>query len=77
MWGGDLMHLDILVKNQSLDVVRDQLKHNQINYDVVIDDIQRAIDEANPPITDDDELQIRQGKFFSKKITVFEKQPLN
>lgn len=61
MWGGDLMHIDVLVKNKSLDNVRNVLRNNQIKFDVIIDDIQKAIDEENPPISNDDELQIRQG----------------
>ncbi|CAH1276131.1 unnamed protein product [Diabrotica balteata] len=59
MWGGNRTSLDFLVKPNSLDTVKDTLKSKHINYDVVIQDLQKAIDEENPPHLE--ETEDRQG----------------
>lgn len=75
MWGGNLTYLDVLVRNQSLNAVRRQFNYNEISFDVIIDDLQKAIDEENPPITDDDELEIRQGTVKSFKFNAHFRNP--
>ncbi|KAJ3625123.1 hypothetical protein MTP99_018686 [Tenebrio molitor] len=58
MWGGNTTSIDILVKPDSLDKVKERLTDNGIEFEVVIDDLQRAIDEENPT---DIELDDRRG----------------
>lgn len=63
MWGGNVTAIDILVKSNTLSAVRKELTRNNIRFAVVIEDIQQAIDDENPPQSEDDEeLEIRQGK---------------
>lgn len=46
----------------AIDNVTRVFKRENINYDVVIDDIQKRIDEENPPLdTNELELQDRKG----------------
>lgn len=61
MWGGNQTAVDILVRPDSKDTVLKSLASNTINYEVVIEDVQKAIDEENP-VQEDDELENRQGK---------------
>ncbi|XP_018569082.1 carboxypeptidase B-like [Anoplophora glabripennis] len=49
MWGGNTNSIDILVKPKSLGKVDTVLRRQNIQYEVLIDDLQRAIDEENPP----------------------------
>lgn len=61
-WGGNLLAIDILVKPSSLEMVKNDFKNSNIDYKILIPDLQRAIDEENPPVTDDlEELANRQG----------------
>lgn len=61
-WGGNLLAIDILVKPSSLDMVKNDFKNSKIDYKILIPDLQRAIEEENPPITDElEELANRQG----------------
>ncbi|KAF2896191.1 hypothetical protein ILUMI_09987, partial [Ignelater luminosus] len=53
-WGGNITSLDILVKPQSLQSVSKALLDNNIGYEVIIQDLQKAIDEENPPLNEDD-----------------------
>ncbi|KAG5868272.1 hypothetical protein JTB14_032987 [Gonioctena quinquepunctata] len=54
-WGGNTTSIDILVKPENLDKVKAILTDKNINYDVLINDLQKAIDEENPSIFDDTE----------------------
>ncbi|XP_066246867.1 carboxypeptidase B-like [Euwallacea similis] len=58
MWGGNASAIDILVKPESMEKVKNALNSQHINFDVAIEDLQTAIDEENLPI---DETQIRDG----------------
>lgn len=58
MWGGNSTSVDILVKPKSLGKVDKSLRENEIKFDIVIQDLQRAIDEENPPVI---ELDDRRG----------------
>lgn len=63
MWGGNVTAIDILVRSNTLGAVREELTKNNIRFAVVIEDVQQAIDDENPPQSEDDEeLEIRQGK---------------
>ncbi|KAJ8951569.1 hypothetical protein NQ318_020446 [Aromia moschata] len=59
-WGGNTTSIDILVKPGSLEKVATTLSNYNIRYEILIDDLQRAIDEENPPV-DTSETVDRQG----------------
>ncbi|XP_019868142.1 carboxypeptidase B isoform X2 [Aethina tumida] len=48
MWGGNVSSLDVLVKPGSIHKVNEIFKDYNFSYKVVIDDLQKAIDEENP-----------------------------
>ncbi|KAJ8927855.1 hypothetical protein NQ314_019657 [Rhamnusium bicolor] len=60
MWGGNATSIDILVKPDSIDKVNAILAQENIKYEVTIDDLQKAIDEENPPIVEEND--DRKGK---------------
>ncbi|EEB11557.1 carboxypeptidase A, putative [Pediculus humanus corporis] len=59
-WMGNGTAIDILVRQNN---VYDVLKTKKLSYDVVIDDLQKAIEEENPSISQDEwsELEGRKG----------------
>lgn len=61
MWGGNATYIDILVKAKSVTKVAQKLKENNIHYELLITDVQKAIDEENPPIQEEEETDDRQG----------------
>lgn len=62
MWGGNSTYIDILVRARSLEKVTQKLKEHNIQYELVIPDVQKAIEEENPPIDEDEETDDRQGE---------------
>lgn len=64
MWGGNATYIDILVKAKSVQKVTQKLKENNIKYELLIPDVQAAIDEENPPIVEEEETDDRQGSIF-------------
>lgn len=64
-WGGDHTSADILVKHDAIENVTRVFKRENIAYDVVIEDLQKRIDEENPPLTPEEmELHDRRGMTF-------------
>lgn len=63
-WGGNITSLDILVKPKSLKSVSKVLLENNIGYEVMIQDLQKAIDEENPPLNEDEEYEDRTGNKY-------------
>lgn len=62
MWGGSTKtFIDVLVKAKSVQKVTQKLKENNIQYEIIISDVQKAIDEENPPIVEEDVTDDRQG----------------
>lgn len=59
MWGGNLTCVDFMVRSQSLDKVKKIFTESDMSYEVIINDLQRAIDEENP--SDLEELDNRKG----------------
>ena len=57
--------LDVMVPEKSIDKLKNFLDTNSVRYEVVIDDLQSAIDAENPPLTDEDkeEFEGRKGNF--------------
>lgn len=68
MWGGNATYIDILVKAKSVQKVAQKLKENNIQFELLISDVQKAIDEENPPVQEEEETDDRQGE--SKTICV-------
>lgn len=66
MWGGNATALDILVKPHAIDSVKEKLKENSIKYEIVIEDLQKAIDEENPT---EIELDDRRGKDLISSVS--------
>lgn len=61
-WFTNTTSVDIMVKKDNSEIVKNTLKNGSLLFDVFIDDIQRAINEENPPINEDEsELSGRQG----------------
>ncbi|CAG9817568.1 unnamed protein product [Phaedon cochleariae] len=52
-WGGNHSCVDILVKPESLEKVSNALSKGNIKYEIVIKDLQKAIDEENPPVNEE------------------------
>lgn len=56
--------MDILVKPNAVKNVTRAFKRENITYDVLIEDLQRRIDEENPPLDENElSLQDRRGSF--------------
>ncbi|XP_049875752.1 carboxypeptidase B-like [Pectinophora gossypiella] len=61
-WGGNQTYIDVLVKSNAITNVTRIMKRENITYHVVIDDLQKRIDEENPPLDQNElELQDRRG----------------
>lgn len=69
MWGGNSSYIDILIKAKSVQKVSQKLKENNIQYELLIFDLQKAIDEENPSILEE-ETDDRQGKLKKKLFFV-------
>ena len=57
--------MDVLVKPESADEVKEFLDKNGLQFDVIIDDLQAAIDAENPSLSPEEmeELEGRKGKW--------------
>ncbi|KAJ2945718.1 hypothetical protein O0L34_g559 [Tuta absoluta] len=61
-WGGNQTSIDVLVKPNAITNVTRIMRRENITYDVIIEDLQRRIDEENPPLDQNElELQDRRG----------------
>ncbi|KAF5296619.1 hypothetical protein FQA39_LY12447 [Lamprigera yunnana] len=61
-WGGNKTCYDIFVKLKCVEEVTKKLQENNIKYKVLTENIQKWIDEENPPINEEiDELEDRSG----------------
>lgn len=68
MWGGNATYIDILVKAKSVQKVAQKLKESNMQYELLISDVQKAIDEENPPVLEEEETDDRQGENKPKKV---------
>jgi len=59
-WFTNSTSVDIMVKKDNSQNVKNALNNGSLSYDIFIDDIQRAINEESPPVAED-ELIGRQG----------------
>ncbi|XP_041982100.1 carboxypeptidase B-like [Aricia agestis] len=61
-WGGNHSYIDLLVKPEAINNVSQELRKQSVPFDVIIVDLQKRIDEENPPLDENEiELQDRQG----------------
>ncbi|XP_028045069.1 carboxypeptidase B-like [Monomorium pharaonis] len=51
IWSNQPSNTDIFIRNHMLGNVKSILTHNNINYDVLIDNVEKAIKEENPPLS--------------------------
>lgn len=57
-------YVDIFVKPAVVDEAKEFLKREQVPYDVIINDVQEAIDNENPPLDETELWQNRDGKEY-------------
>ncbi|XP_047992018.1 carboxypeptidase A1-like [Leguminivora glycinivorella] len=61
-WGGDHSSADVVVRQDAIDEVTRIFKRENISYVVIIEDLQKRIDEENPPLSPEEmELHDRRG----------------
>lgn len=52
-----------MVKNDNTEIVKNALNNGSLSFDIFIEDLQRAINEENPPMNEDElDLSGRKGK---------------
>lgn len=64
MWGGSKTSIDVLVKPQFLDKVSQKFRESGIEYEVTIEDLQRAMDVENPSVIELDDRRGRYQNYF-------------
>ncbi|XP_022161977.1 carboxypeptidase B-like [Myzus persicae] len=61
-WFTNSTSVDIMVKKENSEIVKNTLNNGSLSFNIFINDIQRAINDENPPINEDElELFGRQG----------------
>lgn len=64
-WAGNGTAIDVLVKPHAVENVTAILKKEKIRYEVVVENLQKMIDEENPPLDENElELQDRRGILY-------------
>lgn len=61
LWSTNGTNVDVFVKQPAIESVRKVLEENNINYAVLVDDMQKQIEEENPPQEEIEALQNRNG----------------
>lgn len=61
LWSSNGTDVDVFVKKSAVDGVRQVLNENNIRYTILIDDMQRQIEQENPSQNEIEELQNRNG----------------
>ncbi|KAL3273900.1 hypothetical protein HHI36_015324 [Cryptolaemus montrouzieri] len=67
MWGGNVTCLDIMVRAPYVKKLNESFGKSKINFEVIIENLQDAIDNENPPV-ETLELDNRQGKKPSNRM---------
>lgn len=68
-WGGNNNTIDVLVKSNAISNVTRVFKREDISFDIVIEDLQKRINEENPPLDENElELQDRRGMLKVKQV---------
>lgn len=64
-WGGNGTYIDVLIKPNAVANVTEIFKKENVRYIVVIENLQKMIDEENPPLDENEaELQDRRGTYY-------------
>lgn len=61
LWSTNGTEVDVFVKKSVIDDVRKVLQNHNVNYTILIEDMQRQIEIENPPQEQIEELQNRNG----------------
>lgn len=63
IWSNNASAADIMIRSYMLEHVESVFKNAGLHYDVLIDDVQQAIKDENPPLSPEvqDELEGRKG----------------
>lgn len=63
LWAGNDTAVDVMIRSEEIARVSRYLKQKDLNYRIVIEDLQKAIDEENPSLSEQEmeELQGRKG----------------
>ncbi|CAG9564612.1 unnamed protein product [Danaus chrysippus] len=65
-WSGNQTYIDVLVKPDAVQNVTRIFKRENITFDVIIEDLQRRINEENPPLDENEiELQDRRARAYN------------
>lgn len=59
-WFVNTTSVDMMVKKDNLEIVKHALNNGSLSFHTFIDDVQRAIDDENPPVNEE-EFTGRQG----------------
>lgn len=62
LWSINGTEIDMFVRRPAVEGVTQVLKENNIRYTVLVEDMQRQIEEENPPQSEIEQLQNRNGK---------------
>ena len=63
-WASNTTTVDIYVRREKVDEVKESLLNASMDFRIMLDDVQNAIDQENPPVpeSDYDESMLRKGK---------------
>lgn len=61
LWSINGTEVDVFLKSSAVDGARQVLKDNNIPYTILVEDMQRQIEEENPPQSEIEQLQNRNG----------------
>lgn len=73
MWSLNQNHttVDVMVRKHEVDKVKQYLDKKNVPYNILIEDLQRAIDTENPPKDHIEALQNRKGMSIISLVTIF------
>lgn len=63
LWSINGTEIDMFVRRSAVEGVRQELKENNVPYTVLVEDMQRQIEEENPPQSEIEQLQNRNGMY--------------
>ncbi|CAG4952401.1 unnamed protein product [Colias eurytheme] len=65
-WSGNHSYVDVLVKSNAVENVTKLFQRENIDFNIIIDDLQKRINEENPPLDQNEiELQDRRARAYS------------
>lgn len=64
VWRSIKQEIDYLVKSNSIEEAREFIRATNLSHVVLIEDLQKIIEEENPPKEEIEKFQNRKGKLF-------------